>query len=170
MSESVQNEIVPDRVVPRIEARNERNRLIALLPAIITIALVVGAAIGGWFAWQAHRQAQADSAEGNVASKTAIGKKRNEDTPDRTRRLGAEGEEPAATATTTEPRVPAIEEDNRRAKAGRGEQSAQPIAVQGNGNQAAPEAPPRSRYDAPMRFGVAAQGTDPTAQVGQPGL
>ncbi len=159
--EATANEIVPDRGSPRIRARSEQNRFLALLPAVIAITVISGAAIGGWLAWQAHRQAQDQSAEGNVASKTSIGKRRNEDSQDAPRRLGADGEDPAAPRS---PQVPAIEQENRRQGAAQGQQ-AQPIPVQGNGNQSAPEAPPRSRYDAPMHFGAAGQDAVPTGQA-----
>lgn len=154
------NEIVPDRGSPRIRARSEQNRFLALLPAVIAITVISGAAIGGWLAWQAHRQAQDQSAEGNVASKTSIGKRRNEDSQDAPRKLGADGEDPAAPRS---PQVPAIEQENRRQGTAQGQQ-AQPIPVQGNGTQGAPEAPPRSRYDAPMYFGAAGQDAVPAGQ------
>lgn len=167
------NEIVQDRGSPRIQVRTERNRIVALLPAIIVIVLVSGAAIGGWLSWRAHRQVQEQSADGNVASKTSIGKRRNDDGPESARRLGADGEAPAP-ATESPPKVPAIEQDNRRPTPSTAQgQPASPIPVQGNGNQATPEAPPRSRYDAPMRFGAAADqdgaAMSPAKSPGTPG-
>lgn len=154
--EAKPNEIVPDRGSPRVQARSEPNRFLALVPTVITITVILGAIIGGWLSWQAHRQAQEQNADGNVASKTSIGKRRNDNTEDSPRRLGADGEDPAAPRS---PQVPAVEQDNRRQPQG---QQAQPIPVQGNSTQGAPDAPPRSRYDAPMRFG--ATGLDALSQ------
>lgn len=167
------NEIVPDRGSPRIQARAEKSRLLALLPVIIAIMAVVGAAIGGWIAWQAHRQSQEQTAAGNVASKTAIGKGRNDDVSDTKRRLGADGEDAGAEPTPT---MPAIEKDNRGPAANaQGQPTVPPIAVRGNGNQGGATGaqsenvtPPRSRYDAPMRFGAATDQAPATASAGAP--
>lgn len=166
------NEILPDRGAPKVKPRREQNLFWTLLPVIIIVAVLASLVIGGWFAWRTHRLAQESTTEGagNVASKTSIGKRRNDDIPDSTRRLGVDGEEPVPSQGGT-PRVPAIVSDNPRqpgtpgAAQGQGQGQAQPIAVQGNqGNgQNAPEAPPRSRYDAPLRFGITE-----TAQGGQP--
>ncbi|MFT3960944.1 type IV secretion system protein VirB10 [Propionivibrio sp.] len=165
--EAKPNEIVPDRGSPRVQARSEPNRFLALVPTVITITVILGAIIGGWLSWQAHRQAQEQNADGNVASKTSIGKRRNDNTEDSPRRLGADGEDPAAQKP---PQVPAVEQENRRQGASPGQ--AQPIPVQGNGN-GAPAAPPRSRYDAPMRFGSSGQDAlatgQPPASPGYPG-
>lgn len=176
------NEILSDRGAPKVKTRREQNIFWTLLPVIIIVTVLASLAIGGWFAWRTHRLAQENTSEGagNVASKTSIGKRRNVDIPESTRRLGVDGEDTApgqGTQGSGGPRVPAIVSDNPR-QAGtsvtaQGQGQAQPIPVQSNqGNsQSAPEAPPRSRYDAPLRFGAnrAAQGGPQGGQLyGQP--
>lgn len=155
------NEILPDRGAPKVKPRREQNLLWTLLPVIIIVVVLASLVIGGWFAWRTHRLAQENTTEsaGNVASKTSIGKRRNDDIPDSTRRLGVDGEESAPAQGGT--RVPAIVSDNPRQTGTPGASQGQgqaPNAVQGNQgngqNAPAPEAPPRSRYDAPLRFGI----------------
>lgn len=138
------NEMELDRGAPRVKARAERNVIMSLLPMVLVLAVAAVVALGGWFAWKMHRESQEANAEnaGNVASKTSIGKRRGGDV-ESTRRLGVDGEDPASAPARP---VPAIAQDNA---------AAQPIPVQGKpGSAPAPEPPPRSRFDAPMRFGA----------------
>lgn len=139
------NEMELARGAPKVKARAERNVFMSLLPMVLVLAVAAVVALGGWFAWKMHRESQEANAEnaGNVASKTSIGKRRGGDV-ESARRLGVDGEDPASAPARP---VPAIAQDNA---------AAQPIPVvqQGKpGSAPAPEPPPRSRYDAPMRFG-----------------
>lgn len=149
----------PDRGTPKVKARREKNALLTLLPVAIIILVLFGIVFAGWFAWHTHSEAQSQTAEaaGNVASKTSIGKQRNDYIPEPSRRLGADGEDPLNSADA--PQVPAIAQDNPRQNT---HGQTQPIPVQGQGNA---EPPPRSRYDAPMQVD-----TTPPGFGGRPGV
>jgi type IV secretion system protein VirB10 len=129
----------PDRGAAQVKAKREKNTLLALLPFVIIVLILAGMLAGGWFFWKSHSNAQTAEAAGNAASKTSIGKQRNDYNPDASRHLGADGEDPNAPAPNNGPQVPAIAQEN----------PAQPIPVQGNGQSQEP--PRRSRYDAPMQ-------------------
>lgn len=152
-----------DRGSPHVKVRAGTG-LKALLPAAITIAVGIVITAGSWWAWRTHvqTQEQASDSVGNVASKTSVGKRRNADAPESSRKLGADGEESAAGPKSENllnqgrPNVPAIEQDNPRVIQSAGQP--QPIPVQGNGANGQPAQAPRSRYDAPMSFGAAAPG------------
>lgn len=147
-----------DRGSPQVKIRSGTGPK-AFIPAVIAIIVGVCIAVGSWWAWQSHIQTQEQAADsaGNIASKTSVGKRRNNEIAESSRRLGADGEESGADAKNdsmtkvVQQQVPAIAQENPRP-------NAQPIPVQGSGVNGQPAPTPRDRYDAPMSFGATATG------------